>query len=115
VASHGAFHAGAEIETQFGAAAANATLIVSTHGSLSIKEFSTGIKQPWWFQLYIHRDRSISKKLILEAQTCGAEAIILTIDTPVAGYRDQDRKSFVGSSQRLTPGQPDSTATQESS
>ena len=109
VASHGAFHPGAEIESQLGAASANATLIVSTHGSLSIKEFSIGIEQPWWFQLYIHRDRAMSEKLILEAQTCGAEAIILTIDTPVAGYRDQDRKSFVGTSQRLTPGQPDSS------
>lgn len=108
VAAHGAFSEGAEIESATGANNAKSTLIVSTHGSLSIKEFGSNQHEPWWFQLYIHRDRSVTTRLIMEAHQYGAEAIVLTVDTPVAGYRDQDRKSFVGSAQRLTPGQPDS-------
>jgi 4-hydroxymandelate oxidase len=108
IAAHGVFHKGAENESAAGSNAAKSTLIVSTHGSLGVKEFGSNQKEPWWFQLYIHRDRSVTTRLIREAHQYGAEAIVLTIDTPVAGYRDQDRKSFVGSPKRLTPGQPDS-------
>lgn len=109
VAAHGAFHSNAELETGAGAINSGTTLIVSTHGSLSLKDFSDNHKGPWWFQLYIHRDREVTKRLVEEAHLFGAEAIVLTVDTPVAGYRDQDRKTFVGSTKRLTPGQPDSS------
>jgi len=109
VAAHGVFREGAELVTAQGAHDANATLIVSSHGSVSLREFGINQTEPWWFQLYIHRDRKVTARLVQEAVDYGAEAIVLTVDTPVAGYRDQDRKSFVGSGQRLTPGQPDSS------
>jgi len=108
IAAHGVFRDGAEIETAKGANAADSTLTLSTHGSVGIKEFGLAQQKPWWFQLYIHRDRNVTSRLVKEAHEFGAEAIVLTVDTPVAGYRDQDRKSFAGSPQRLTPGQPDS-------
>ena len=38
-----------------------------------------------WFQLYVWRDRGAGKELVEQAQAAGYEALILTVDVPVAG------------------------------
>lgn len=108
VASHGLYDQYGEITTQEGAQNCGATLQLSTHSTCRIEEFSKSTNYPWWFQLYIHRNRSVTSDLLEQAFVAGAEAVVLTVDTPVAGYRDLDRRAFSNASARLTPGQPDS-------
>ncbi len=108
IASHRIFHESAEFGSMESAATADATFIMSAHSSISLASFPGSFDNPWWFQLYVHRNCDFTENLVMQAENSGAEAIVLTVDTPVAGYRDQDRKTFIGSSPRLTPGQPDS-------
>ena len=42
-----------------------------------------------WFQLYVQRNRSVSRELVRRAEAAGYEAICLTVDLPVLGYRDE--------------------------
>lgn len=109
IASHGLYDKQGEISTQRGAQDSGATLQLSTHSTVGMDEFALTTNYPWWFQLYIHRDRGVTSELLEKAQKNRAEAIVLTVDTPVAGYRDLDRRTFASSSARLTPGQPDSS------
>jgi isopentenyl diphosphate isomerase/L-lactate dehydrogenase-like FMN-dependent dehydrogenase len=46
-----------------------------------------------WFQLYVLKDRAVSTALLEEAVDCGFEAIVLTVDAPVAGRRERDRRT----------------------
>ncbi len=43
-----------------------------------------------WFQLYLWRDRVASRELIARAAAAGYEALVLTVDTPIAGARQRD-------------------------
>jgi L-lactate dehydrogenase (cytochrome) len=46
-----------------------------------------------WFQLYVWRDRGISRELVARVREAGFETLILTVDTPVAGARLRDVRS----------------------
>jgi 4-hydroxymandelate oxidase len=55
----------------------------------------TGAGSPKWFQLYIYKDRGITRELVQRAEAAGAEAIVLTVDAPGLGTRERDtRNSF---------------------
>jgi 4-hydroxymandelate oxidase len=55
----------------------------------------TGAASPKWFQLYIYKDREITRELVQRAEAAGAEAIVLTVDAPGLGTRERDtRNSF---------------------
>ena len=50
---------------------------------------------PKWFQLYIYKDREITRELVKRAEAAGAEAIVLTVDAPGLGTRERDiRNNF---------------------
>jgi len=50
---------------------------------------------PKWFQLYIYKDREITRELVQRAEAAGAEAMVLTVDAPGLGTRERDaRNSF---------------------
>jgi 4-hydroxymandelate oxidase len=82
-ASHGLFHPGAEVETTRGAAAARTLLVVSTNSTLPVEDIGAASTGPWWFQLYVQRDRSFTRDLVARAERAGASALVLTVDLPV--------------------------------
>jgi 4-hydroxymandelate oxidase len=45
---------------------------------------------PCWFQLYVYKDREITRELVQRAEAAGAEAIVLTVDAPGLGTRERD-------------------------
>jgi isopentenyl diphosphate isomerase/L-lactate dehydrogenase-like FMN-dependent dehydrogenase len=95
-AGHRLFHPDGEVATAQGAAAAGAPWTVSTMASLSLEEFSEFATGPFWFQLYMQRDRGFTSELVTRAIEAGAQAIVLTVDTPVGSLRDADaRGGFV--------------------
>jgi len=88
-ALHGMAHADGECATARAAAEAGVLQVVSTVASRSIEDVAaTAPDAPRWYQLYVQRDRSLSRDLVQRAEAAGYEAIALTVDLPVLGYRD---------------------------
>src|SRR6476660_2376311 len=70
---------------------------LSTMGTTSIEEVAAAApKARKWFQLYIWRDRAAGADLVARAQQMGYEALILTVDVPVAGPRLRDSAEAEG-------------------
>jgi L-lactate dehydrogenase (cytochrome) len=64
---------------------------LSTMGTTSIEDVAAAAPRARkWFQLYVWRDRAAGKDLVTRAKEQGYEAVILTVDTPVAGARLRD-------------------------
>ena len=88
-ALHGLAHPEGELATARAAAAAGAINVVSTVASRSIEEIAgaaPGGRR--WFQLYVQRDWGVTRRLVERAAAAGYEALVLTVDAPVLGYRD---------------------------
>jgi 4-hydroxymandelate oxidase len=89
-AMHGLAHAHGELASARGATAAGAIQVVSTVANNTIEavaEAAPGGRR--WFQLYVQRDRSVTRALVQRAAAAGYEALCLTVDLPVLGYRDE--------------------------
>jgi len=90
------------------AAAAGEAGTVYTLSTLSgtrmeeVREASTG---PCWYQLYLCGGREVALKAIDRARACGYSALVVTIDTPVAGMRERDVRN--GSPQLIARRFPD--------
>lgn len=64
---------------------------LSTLGTTSPEELATASPETWrWFQLYVWRDPAAVAELVSRAETSGFTALVLTVDTPVAGARLRD-------------------------
>jgi 4-hydroxymandelate oxidase len=48
---------------------------------------------PCWFQLYVYKDREVTRALVQRAEAAGAEAIVLTVDAPGLGTRERDMRN----------------------
>jgi len=57
---------------------------------------------PFWFQLYVMRDREFVKRLIGRAKAAGCPALVLTLDLQISGQRHKDLKNGLGVPPRLT-------------
>lgn len=67
---------------------------LSTMGTTSIEEVAAAAPDARkWFQLYVWKDRSAGEDLMARAQEAGYEALILTVDVPVAGARLRDARN----------------------
>lgn len=107
-ALHGLAAPAAEAGTAEGVAGAGSLLVLSTRSSLVPAEATAGAwgSTPWWMQLYVLRDRGLTRALIDRAVAAGAEAVVLTVDTPVLGpkrrgLRDVRRPDLLASLQPL--------------
>ena len=94
MAVHGIAHPDGEIATARGAAAAGVPFTLSTTSSRSIEEVAAADPDGTrWFQLYVQADPGVSRSLVERAAAAGYRAIVLTVDLPILGYRDRDRRS----------------------
>jgi len=75
---------------------------MSSMGNNTIEEVSEVSKGPKLFQLYVHKDRSISDDLIDRAKNSGFDAMCLTVDTLVAGNREKDHRTGFTTPPKLT-------------
>jgi L-lactate dehydrogenase (cytochrome) len=76
---------------------------LSTNALLSIEDVRGAVDKPFWFQLYLEKDRGFSKELIERAKAAGCPALILTMDLHVEGTRYVDAHNGLGMPPRLTP------------
>lgn len=87
-------HPNAEREMFSGAAAAGIPFCLSTSSSLAMEDVATAARDAdRWFQLYVIRDLAYSRTLVDRAVASGYRAIVLTVDLPVLGFRERDRRS----------------------
>lgn len=87
-------HPDAEIAVARAAAAAGVPSILSTMSTRSMEEVAAGAPDGVrWFQLYTQADPARSRDLVQRAEAAGYRAIVVTVDLPVLGYRQRDRRS----------------------
>jgi 4-hydroxymandelate oxidase len=89
-ACHELAHPDGELATARAAGGAGTLMIISTLASFAIEDVSREATGPLWFQLYIYRDRGVTRELIRRAEAAGCRAIVLTVDAPVGGMRERD-------------------------
>lgn len=67
---------------------------LSTLGTSSVEEIGEKAKNTLkWFQLYIYKDRELTRKLVQRAEKAGFKALLLTVDAPVFGLRRADMRN----------------------
>lgn len=93
-ALHGLAHPDAEVATARGAAQSGLLYTMSSLATLSMEDLvDAGLEGPRWFQVYDHRDRSITADMVERAEASGCKAIVLTVDLPVFGRREREIRS----------------------
>jgi 4-hydroxymandelate oxidase len=94
MAAHGLAHPLGEIATARGAAAGGVPFTLSTMSSQSIEAVAEGSPEGRrWFQLYVQTRPNQTRRLVERAAAAGYEAIVVTVDLPILGYRERDRRS----------------------
>ncbi|WP_230280912.1 FMN-dependent L-lactate dehydrogenase LldD [Croceicoccus sp. Ery15] len=88
----GMFARRGELQAARAAKKAGVPMCLSTVSICSIEEVAK-CADPFWFQLYVIRDRDFMKDLIARAKAAGAEALVFTVDMPVPGARYRDAHS----------------------
>jgi L-lactate dehydrogenase (cytochrome) len=89
----GMFRRRGEVQALRAAEAAGVPFTLSTVGICSIEEVAGAATQPFWFQLYIMRDRGFVAEVIQRAQAARCGALVVTVDLAVPGARYRDIRS----------------------
>jgi L-lactate dehydrogenase (cytochrome) len=98
----GLMHARGEILAAQAAEAAGIPFTLSTMSICSIEDVAAHCRKPFWFQLYVMRDRDFVSSLIRRARLAGCSALVLTADLQIQGQRHQDLKNGLSVPPRLT-------------
>jgi L-lactate dehydrogenase (cytochrome) len=77
---------------------------LSTMSICSIEDVAQNTTKPFWFQLYVMRDRDFVKRLIGRAKAAKCSALVLTLDLPVLGQRHKDIKNGLTVPLKITAG-----------
>jgi L-lactate dehydrogenase (cytochrome) len=86
-------HGDGEILACRAAQAAGIPFTQSTMSICSIEDIAAAVDKPFWFQLYVMKDRGFIKSLIERAIAAKCSALVLTVDLQVIGQRHQDIKN----------------------
>lgn len=82
-----------EIKAVRAAAAHGVPFILSTTSVCPIEEVASASPAPFWFQLYVAKDRGFCADLLARAKTAGCKVLFLTVDLPLPGPRYRDQRS----------------------
>lgn len=93
VGSTGMQYGDGEIHACRAAQAAGIPYTLSTMSINSIEDVAENVDKPFWFQLYVMKDRGFIKELIQRAMAAKCSALVLTVDLQVLGQRHQDIKN----------------------
>ncbi|WP_341991219.1 alpha-hydroxy acid oxidase [Azorhizobium sp. AG788] len=98
----GLFHADGEILGARAAQAFGVPFTLSTMSICSIEDVAGAVGKPFWFQLYVMRDRGFSKSLVERAIAAKCSALVLTLDLQIQGQRHRDIKNGLSVPPKLT-------------
>lgn len=84
-------HPEGDLATARGAAARGVPMIFSNQASVAMETCAAAMGDaPRWFQLYWTRSDALAESLVRRAEACGCEAIVVTLDTTMLGWRPVD-------------------------
>jgi isopentenyl diphosphate isomerase/L-lactate dehydrogenase-like FMN-dependent dehydrogenase len=63
---------------------------LSTLSGCAVRDVKAATRGPVWYQLYLIGGRDVATAAIERAKDCGSSALVVTVDTPVAGNRERD-------------------------
>ncbi|MET0652790.1 MAG: alpha-hydroxy acid oxidase, partial [Hyphomicrobiaceae bacterium] len=95
-------HPDGEILAARAAAAAGIPFTLSTMSICSIEDVAENSDQPFWFQLYVMRDKDFIDRLIGRAQAAGCSALVLTLDLQILAQRHKDLKNGLSAPPKMT-------------
>jgi L-lactate dehydrogenase (cytochrome) len=98
----GWFRRDGEILGARAAQASGVPFCLSTMSVCSIEDVQAAVRAPFWFQLYLMRDRGFNSALIDRARAAGCSALVLTLDLTVMGVRRRDVRNGLTTPPRLT-------------
>jgi 4-hydroxymandelate oxidase len=82
-----------EIAAARAAKDARTLFILSSLSNTAMEAVFAEAGNPRWFQLYIYKEREVTRSLVQRAEAAGAEAIVLTVDAPGLGTRERDMRN----------------------
>jgi L-lactate dehydrogenase (cytochrome) len=82
-----------EVQAARAAEAAGIPFCLSTVSACPLAEVVHGVTAPFWFQLYMIRDRAFMRDLLAQAKEADCSALVFTVDMPVPGSRYRDYRS----------------------
>ena len=95
-------HADGEILAAKAAEKFGIRFTLSTMSICSIEDVAAHTTQPFWFQLYVMRDRDFIERLIDRAKAAKCDALVLTLDLQILGQRHKDLKNGLSAPPKLT-------------
>ena len=95
VGSSRMFYPRGEEEAAFAAGEAGTIYTLSTLSGCTMEDVKAATSGNAWYQLYLVGGRDVAMKAIARAKACGYKALVVTIDTPVAGMRERDARNGV--------------------
>lgn len=72
---------------------AGTLLVASTLSTVPVEQIAAAAPGPFWFQVYVFRDRGLTDALVERARDAGATALCLTVTVPVQGRRERDARN----------------------
>jgi L-lactate dehydrogenase (cytochrome) len=97
-------HADGEILAAKAAEKFGVPFTLSTMSICSIEDVAAHTKAPFWFQLYVMRDRDFIERLIDRAKAARCGALVLTVDLQILGQRHKDIKNGLSTPPKLALG-----------
>jgi L-lactate dehydrogenase (cytochrome) len=95
-------HADGEIHAARAAEKFGVPFTLSTMSICSIEQVAEATQSPFWFQLYVQRDRDFTKKLVDRAKAVECSALVVTLDLQIIGKRHADNRNGMTAPPRLT-------------
>jgi L-lactate dehydrogenase (cytochrome) len=93
-----------EVQAAQAAVKAQVPFCLSTLSICSLDEVHQAVQKPFWFQLYMMKDRGYCLELLRQAEAAQCPALVFTVDLPVLGVRYRDiRNGMFGTSQNKRP------------
>jgi L-lactate dehydrogenase (cytochrome) len=95
-------HADGEILAARAAEKFGVPFCLSTMSICSIEDVAAKVSKPFWFQLYVMRDRDYISRLIQRAKAAGCSALVLTLDLQIMGQRHKDIRNGLSTPPKMT-------------
>jgi len=107
-------HADGEILAAQAAEAFGVPFTLSTMSICSIEDVAANTSKPFWFQLYVMRDRNFIRNLVERARAANCSALMITLDLQIMGQRHKDVRNGLSAPPKLTLGNIMNLATKPS-
>ena len=97
-------HADGEILAAQAAESFGVPFTLSTMSICSIEDVAANTSKPFWFQLYVMRDRNFIRNLVERAKAANCSALMITLDLQIMGQRHKDVRNGLSAPPKLTLG-----------